>query len=704
MTNKFKLGLSALFVYVCLLLFVPFGIAGLCVDVAAGILSVPATLLMIIYFTSKRPADQSILTRLMTVHFCYVLLMFPLWYAILCAGIIKQYYPQNNSIKLLSSTVLSYSSVRIVANTDILLYFFISLSRTLFIISPAFMMSLNARLVQWISSAVMVSIFITELCLSQFVFSPEKCILNRNGLQLHSLAFPSHNRINVESVEGSEVCTLFPTFRILLTSLIICEAIRISVAIGKMWRKYKNKIRPLTHLQAPKTKVVTVRTYRKRIHSDSYITTESVHKRRRGSFPFTPFSRKSIAISINVGDTKPKAPKFLDELKSYLLLLMLREYSVVIIIAFSFLVNFLIPEFVVGQRRLLNIKIFKLELFFVPIFWVFRDIGVRKYLSICRRRVNFTQDRPQFENYKQIHLKAKAVKKTFVRLFCKGKNESKMNESFSLHYKGTNYVNTVKALSVEKDLEWLGEIGGMRRGIQGQSVSQTNVCHPQEHFQNSRQSTVIDSSRLDVEDSLIIHIQNNNLELEIFGTIPSNGDCWYHSIFSLLLYNKIDVPYADAKQLRVATVNSIHSRHPLYEVWLQMCFREKDKYLEDFKRLHCQAGVFTDNNGVIVIATAMLLNITVNIVATSNNSTTPFTVINPSETASSCFWIGYYQDTTDKPGGGQQSGHYVPLIQKLPAELGDVEEDVEDEEEEEPENSAQLLKQICVQSLPKVEV
>ena len=159
---------------------------------------------------------------------------------------------------------------------------------------------------------------------------------------------------------------------------------------------------------------------------------------------------------------------------------------------------------------------------------------------------------------------------------------------------------------------------------------------PPEYLQKSILGQAPTGPGVDHEDALFDHIKACKLPLHKYGYVPSNGDCWYESVLNLLSFHKIGT-WNDALELRRSIVDSIDKKHPHYGDFLQVCFRGRDQLLKDFKQYHKQTGVFTDMDGVIVISTAIFLDVTLKIVATSNTRAQPYTTLNEKVTNKATF-------------------------------------------------------------------
>lgn len=62
-------------------------------------------------------------------------------------------------------------------------------------------------------------------------------------------------------------------------------------------------------------------------------------------------------------------------------------------------------------------------------------------------------------------------------------------------------------------------------------------------------------------DILDHHIKKNKLNLEKFGTVKAQGDCFYDSILNLCHHHGIEITACNSLELRRAIVNNIE-KHP----------------------------------------------------------------------------------------------------------------------------------------------
>ena len=179
-------------------------------------------------------------------------------------------------------------------------------------------------------------------------------------------------------------------------------------------------------------------------------------------------------------------------------------------------------------------------------------------------------------------------------------------------------------------------------------------------------------------DTLTNHIQKHNLNLEKHGFVPGNGDCFYTSIFNLCQLHGVDIPATNVLDIRKWIVDN-NKNHPQFKDWLASIWGSQIRKFNDFVRQHRNAGVFTDNFGIILYTTQHLLRVNINLVSSGNNDQNPFTRFDGpnGSTDNPDFWIEYHQDTTDLQGRVPQSqiraGHHESLkkIEEAPAESVD---------------------------------
>ena len=178
-------------------------------------------------------------------------------------------------------------------------------------------------------------------------------------------------------------------------------------------------------------------------------------------------------------------------------------------------------------------------------------------------------------------------------------------------------------------------------------------------------SVVVEGGRV-VPDTLQLHIDNCKLDLEKFGQVHRDGNCWYDTIFNLCLHHHLDLPakIRSSQDLRLWIVDGIE-RHPCFSgyegiAWLRDFWGNDRTKFDLFKKHHNTNGSYTDNLGIIVFATQHLLQVNLRLAATSCNAQHPvveYEYAGPGEPLAT-FFVGYYQDESHKGGKG---GHYHSL-------------------------------------------
>ena len=94
--------------------------------------------------------------------------------------------------------------------------------------------------------------------------------------------------------------------------------------------------------------------------------------------------------------------------------------------------------------------------------------------------------------------------------------------------------------------------------------------------------------------------------------------------------------------------------------WVKNYFQGKMRKYNKFIKEHSQPGTFTDNFGIIVLATGDYLDVKYHLIGTSNNAQNPFTILGE-ENGTHVFHVGLFQDTTDVHDGPRTAGHYQSL-------------------------------------------
>ena len=118
------------------------------------------------------------------------------------------------------------------------------------------------------------------------------------------------------------------------------------------------------------------------------------------------------------------------------------------------------------------------------------------------------------------------------------------------------------------------------------------------------------------------------IPLEMHGVTPAVGNCWYKACASLMQLNKMKS--MSAKELRKEVVDNIEKCENFTNAF-EMIFEYKYSEFMKFKAKHYQEGEFTDENGVMVLATGYYLGVTLRIFSRSNTKTQPYTEYNKNQ-------------------------------------------------------------------------
>ena len=137
--------------------------------------------------------------------------------------------------------------------------------------------------------------------------------------------------------------------------------------------------------------------------------------------------------------------------------------------------------------------------------------------------------------------------------------------------------------------------------------------------------------------------------LEKHETTPGVGNCWYEACASLLKLNNIRT--MSAKQLRKEVVDNIENCENFANVF-EMMFKSDYTKLEEFKKQHHREGEFTDEPGVIVLATGYYLGVTIRVFSRTNSKKQPYTEHNPDQPVI----FNIFHDN-------RSSGHFQSLMQ-----------------------------------------
>ena len=118
------------------------------------------------------------------------------------------------------------------------------------------------------------------------------------------------------------------------------------------------------------------------------------------------------------------------------------------------------------------------------------------------------------------------------------------------------------------------------------------------------------------------------IPLEKHETTPGVGNCWYEACASLMKLN--NMRNITAKQLRKEVVDNIENCENFANVF-EITFESNYIKLAAFKKKHHREGEFTDEDGVIALATGFYLGVTLRIFSSSNTKRQPYTEHNANQ-------------------------------------------------------------------------
>ena len=154
--------------------------------------------------------------------------------------------------------------------------------------------------------------------------------------------------------------------------------------------------------------------------------------------------------------------------------------------------------------------------------------------------------------------------------------------------------------------------------------------------------------------------------LEKHETTPGVGNCWYEACASLMKLNGMGT--MTAKQLRKEVVDNIENCENFANVFA-MIFKSDHTKLAEFKKKHHREGEFTDEDGVMTLATGYYLGVTLRIFSRTNTRKQPYTEYNENKPI---IFNVFLDDRT--------SGHFQSLLQPKASNI--------DSEDLEPERTS----------------
>ena len=393
MKTKLKLRLGLL-LYCTALVFVPeISIYAVCINGFSACVVIAANVSFIRFLQSKKPADKTIINRLLLLNFCFKLLFCLFYYSMTCVGYSSQTH-QNSLEKVLSTTMLSHITVKTVSTVDVMFYILISMSRTLLFVSPATFRSLNVRIAQWVAISILLAYFVAEIVYFQVIFPFSECEIDQFGNGIHALAFEVFWKTREQIAEGlTKQCNVLPAVMPLCVILVAIECIRVIAATVRELRKSRKKAKVSPNLPVVGvsfTKIIKGQadqrqSTKKTSRSNSVpLTTESPDKSDQGRrlslqlicMQKTVLEMNNIKLETR-NDTTFKESSTLRILLDYISNLVRRTYSLVIFLLSLMIFCFVLPISFLGlDRKEIMYKVGKLDVFFVPVFWLLIDKDV----------------------------------------------------------------------------------------------------------------------------------------------------------------------------------------------------------------------------------------------------------------------------------------------------------------------------------------
>jgi hypothetical protein len=196
-----------------------------------------------------------------------------------------------------------------------------------------------------------------------------------------------------------------------------------------------------------------------------------------------------------------------------------------------------------------------------------------------------------------------------------------------------------------------------------------NLRVPEADPRDTTEASMPENSSSLLSDSLTQHIRTHNLPVRLTPEVtPPHGNCFYEAVAllckkqNICLRNGQPAP-VDHLLLRQAVCNTLES-HPQSREWIKSLFKNKRDWNTVVKN-HRKPGVFTDNNGIMVVVTAHYLGVIFKIVPTSGDNRNPFycipdDVVNADTDGRPVLWLGLHQNETDRRFDGK-AGQYQSL-------------------------------------------
>ena len=365
MSKKTFLRLLLLIYCIALLAVQEVSLHAVIVNGAAVALSMAADTASIVFLQSRKPAEKTVLNRLFVLNFSFKILLPIYYFTITCIGYSAS--QGKNIYEALPSTIFNYASFKLMADLILMGYIALSLTRLLLFISPSLFFTVNTKVCICIVILIQVSYAVPYL----YILVPCEIDQQRNGV--HSFVFAIFKLEREEIIKHgrlTKTCFIFPTARVFGCLLLAIEGTRLVLAARRDLSKKVN-MRKISPSFAGK-----VMNSSPRVRSASLPNIEFQSR-------LIPMPRR-LSLQINIVRKRPsfsitafKISQRRQQVKNTLGLVfdhVYRTYSLIVFIVSVGLSCYFLPiSFYKIDRLQILIKLVKLDIFFVPIFWLLID-------------------------------------------------------------------------------------------------------------------------------------------------------------------------------------------------------------------------------------------------------------------------------------------------------------------------------------------
>jgi hypothetical protein len=158
--------------------------------------------------------------------------------------------------------------------------------------------------------------------------------------------------------------------------------------------------------------------------------------------------------------------------------------------------------------------------------------------------------------------------------------------------------------------------------------SDKNLFPKENVLKDKQNKKMVESTKSALEKHIEDVSKQIEIPLEKHETTPGVGNCWYEACASLMKLN--NMRNISAKQLRKEVVDNIENCENFENVF-EMIFESNYAKFSEFKEKHHREGEFTDENGVLALATGFYLGVTLRIFSRSNTKRQPYTEHNENQ-------------------------------------------------------------------------